>query len=215
MKFDTLANYLIKRVENGNPETVTTKYNCKQNLIVFRALTRCLLSMLYESREKTRALCRSIRIMESQSTSFPLVNSSLKSERARQGSLMFPVATLAQGIMGALDIWQSTGATLKDLCNLCSRDYSQVINEIREEDRDRPFSEVVLMYDIDCKDDKHVILEDSVDAPFTNILREYIRYEIISNPEARQAAREAINACVPELFDTAIHIPDSVSASNL
>ena len=93
-----------------------------------------------------------------------------------------------QSITATLDFWQSIGATLADLCNLCNRDYTQVLKEIKPERVEREFSSLIFVYNLDYKDPRNRgWIDFDVDAPFTHAVKEFFLDRMINTPEGREA----------------------------
>lgn len=122
-------------------------------LVLYRLQSRAASQELTEKREEMRALYRSLRKAESAGISFPLgtqrLSKLLEEYRAAEGEL----AEVGKAICLALDFWQSTGATLDDLCNLCNRDPEQVREEL--DPTEKLFSEMVFAHNLDYKDPRN------------------------------------------------------------
>ena len=113
-----------------------------------------------------------------------------------------------------LDIWQGRGASLQDLCNLCNRDYAQVIQEIGPDRLGESFSGLMFVYHLDYKDPRNRgWIDFDVDAPLTHAAKEYWLDLMTSTPEARKASHEAFVKCFPEIWDKRVYTytdPDGI-----
>ena len=110
-----------------------------------------------------------------------------------------------ESIVVTLDFWQSIGATLADLCNLCNRDYGQVLKEIKPERVDREFSSLIFVYNLDYKDPRNRgWIDFDVDAPFTHAVKEFFLDRMINTPEGRAASHRAMEACFPGIMEGAL-----------
>lgn len=104
----------------------------------------------------------------------------------------------------ALGLWKDRGATLRDLCNLCNRDYDQVVEEIGREHINDDFGSLLFIYNLDFKSDRDFIDYD-VDAPLTHAVKEYMLEQILGTEEGRRVSREAFAECFPEVWDNRLN----------
>ena len=110
-----------------------------------------------------------------------------------------------ESIVVTLDFWQSIGATLADLCNLCNRDYAQVLEQIKPERADREFSSLIFVYNLDYKDPRNRgWIDFDVDAPFTHAVKEFFLDRMINTPEGREASHRAMEECFPGIMEGAL-----------
>lgn len=57
------------------------------------------------------------------------------------------LALLGEQIFETLDLWESLGATMEDLCNLCNCDLTQVLAKL--DTPEMPFSQITCVYNLD------------------------------------------------------------------
>ena len=116
-------------------------------------------------------------------------------------------------VMEALDQWQEAGATVRDLCNLCNRDYDQVFTTLEElmtkynlgDWRDDRFSALVCTHNLDYKNPRDTgWIDERVDAPLTHTAKEYMLDIMLHTAEGRQAAHEAMETVFPEVMENAL-----------
>lgn len=106
-----------------------------------------------------------------------------------------------------LDRWQSYGATLAELCNLCNRDHERVLAEIKAGDADDLFSKLVFVYDLDYKDPRNRgWIDFDVDAPLTHAVKEFWIDLMIHTEEGRKASHEALEAVFPGIMENAMTV---------
>lgn len=101
-----------------------------------------------------------------------------------------------------LDDWQKLGATFGELCNLCNISEKQGRNALRECDINE-FSKMLFVCNLDYKNVGDFI-EDIPEAPFTICIKEFMMYQITHTEHGKNAAREALQAVFPELWDDSI-----------
>lgn len=174
-------------------------------LILYRLQSRAASQELAEKWAAVRALDRSMKKAGSAGISFPLgtqrLSKLLEEYRAAEGEL----AEVGKDICLALDFWQSTGATLDDLCNLCNRDPAQVKENLHPEVE--RFSEMVFVHNLDYKDPRNTgWIEDEIDAPLTHAVKAHW-IDLMRHTEAgRKAAHEAFEAVFPEIAENGMYL---------
>ena len=52
-------------------------------------------------------------------------------------------------INAVLNQWQKSGASLAELCEICNKDYAELMEEIDANDEDAPFSDQIIKYYLD------------------------------------------------------------------
>ena len=174
-------------------------------LILYRLQSRAASQELTERWAAIRALDRSMKKAESAGISFPLgtqrLSKLLEEYRAAEGEL----AEVGKAICLALDFWQSAGATLDDLCNLCNRDPAQVKENLHPEVE--RFSEMVFVHNLDYKDPRNTgWIEDEVDAPLTHAVKAHWMALVRHTEAGRKAAHEAFKAVFPEIAENALTV---------
>ena len=112
-------------------------------LVLYRLRSRDASQELAEKWAAIRALDRSMKKAESAGISFPLGTQRLSKLREDYRVAESRFAEIGQCIAIALDLWQSAGATLDDLCNLCNCDPVQVKENLHP--TEKLFSEMVLI----------------------------------------------------------------------
>ena len=106
----------------------------------------------------------------------------------------------------ALDLWQSCGGTLKELCNICNYDYQRLMSEIDPEDINKEFSYIVCDYNLDYKDiHDQEWYELDIDAPFSHLFREAICYAMTHTDKGREIVRDAAMEFFPDLMENAYY----------
>jgi len=107
----------------------------------------------------------------------------------------------------ALDYWQTLGATLSDLCNLCNRDRAQVERELQKMNHDWPtmrFSDLVYIHNLDFKSNLDWLTYE-VDAPLTHAIKEYYLDLMLHTPEGQAAAQTALKKAFPGIMDKSLY----------
>lgn len=174
-------------------------------LVLYRLQSRAASQELAEKREEIRALYRSLRKAESAGISFPLGTQRLSKLREDYRVAEGELAEVGKAICLALDLWQSTGATLDDLCNLCNRDPVQVKENLHP--TEKLFSEMVFVHNLDYKNphDKGW-LEDEIDAPLTHAVKAHWIDLMLHTESGRKAAHETFEAVFPEIAENGMYL---------
>ena len=198
---DDKAEISLKTASNDQ-----IKRDYLQKVIIFRMIARELWYRLMESRSHLRAIQRDIEIMKRNGITFVLAEKLLEPKKEHEKIVENAVIRVGEMLMNLLDGWQSCGATLKDLCILCNRDYELVLKKIPEENKDELFSFLIFIYNLDYKDHRFEWIDDSVDAPLTHCIKEYMLYLMTKTSEGKAAAHEALTNVFPKLFEHACYI---------
>ena len=174
-------------------------------LVLYRLRSRDASQELAEKWAAIRALDRSMRKAESAGISFPLgtqrLSKLLEEYRAAEGKL----AEVGKDICLALDFWQSTGATLDDLCNLCNCDPVQVKENL--DPTEKLFSEMVFAHNLDYKDPRNAgWVEYEIDAPLTHAVKAHWIDLVRHTESGRKAAHEAFKSVFPEIAENALTV---------
>lgn len=175
------------------------------SLIFLRLQARNCISKLVDVTGELRAAERSVKKMTQKSITFPLAEQHIKNLENERKAAREELEIAGGSIAYVLDLWQRAGATLKDLCNLCNRDYTQVLGEIKEERRDREFSSLIFACNLDFKDPRdRGWLTFDVDAPLTHAVKEFYLREMVGTPEGRAASHRALEECFPGILEDAL-----------
>lgn len=200
--FEYLGRAGTAAMRGGLPQA---KRDAAMLLILYRLRSRAASQELTEKREEIRALYRSLRKAESAGISFPLgtqrLSKLLEEYRAAEGEL----AEVGKAICLALDFWQSTGATLDDLCSLCNRDPEQVRGEL--DPTEKLFSEMVFVHNLDYKDPRNTgWVEYEIDAPLTHAVKAHWMALVRHTDAGRKAAHKAMNAAFPGITENTLTV---------
>lgn len=199
-----LIQYDIKRTQKIGLKKSKDDYLL--DLIIARMEIREIMKnrMLFNTR--LRILYRQQKKMEQQNIKFILMGPAInkaKTDYKKQNDLLI---TFGAVVFSTLELWQQSGATLKDLCNLCNRNYEQVQSEISNyPDVADNLSKIVFVHNLDYPpSDKYGFIRDEVDAPFTHAVKEYMLDIMLHTPEGRKASDEALQNVFPELWESAL-----------
>lgn len=157
---------------------------------------------------EARRLRRSIKKMSEVGLKFPLVETRAKKLESDADAAQKELARVGEEIYQMLELWQTTGATFEDLCNLCNRDPVQVRKELLEsESESDPFSGLAIVHNLDYKKPRDIgYLDTSVDAPLTYALNAYLVDIMLRTEDGLKAAHEAMKAVFPEIMKNAMTI---------
>lgn len=155
-----------------------------------------------------RGLRRSVKKMDTAGMKFPFGEMRIRKLEGEQAAAEKELAHIGEEIHYMLELWQLTGATFEDLCNLCNRDPAQVREELLEsEDTADSFSKLAMVHNLDYKNPRDSgWLEDSVDAPLTHALKAYMLDTMLHTEAGRKASHEAMEAIFPEIMENAMTV---------
>lgn len=155
-----------------------------------------------------RATKRDMKKLAQENVTFPLGGQRIKMLEEKQSAAEKLLAHAGEEMCLMLDLWQQSGATFEDLCNLCNRDPARVRKELLEsESTDDSFSRLAMVHNLDYKDPRDTgWLEDSIDAPLTHALKAYLTDTMLHTENGRKAAHEAMNAVFPEIMENAMRM---------
>lgn len=182
-------------------------------VVLARMLARRAMEAVLDAHDALRAARRSMKRAEEAGITFALAKARLTQLEADYQRFHQEQIQLGWIVMDALDRWQDAGATLRDLCNLCNRDYDQVITTLDElmtkydlgDWRDDRFSALVCTHNLDYKNPRNTgWIDEHVDAPLTHTAKEYMLDVMLHTREGREASHQAMNECFPEIMENAI-----------
>lgn len=178
----------------------------RQNVILTRMLARQAMADRCDARGALRSMERAVKRANASGITFALTEARLASLRAEHQKAREGLAEVGGMAVEALDRWQSSGATLRDLCNLCNRDYEQVLKEIDgRQTQCGSFSQLVFVHNLDYKNPRDTgWLEETVDAPFTHAIKEYMLDVMLNTKEGRAASHAAMEAVFPGIMENAM-----------
>lgn len=176
-------------------------------LVLYRVQARDTVTQLVQNTADLRALKRSLKKAEQAGIAFPMGEMRVKILEEKNQALRRMLVNLGQAITVTLDFWQSIGATLADMCNLCNRDYGRVLKEIKPKRVDEKFSALIFVHNLDYKDPRNRgWIDFDVDAPFTHAVKEYFLDLMINTPEGRKVSHRAMEECFPGIMENALTI---------
>lgn len=182
------------------------KKAAKMLLILYRLQSRAATNRLSDTLAEVSSAERAMKRAERSGIAFPFGEQRIEELRQERRAARSQLAGTGCEMCLALDLWQSLGATLQDLCNLCNRDYRQVEKEIKLERQGECFSGLIFVYNLDYKDPRdRGWIDYDVDAPFTHAVKEYHLDLMLNTPEGQAASREAFAHCFPEAWEKRLY----------
>lgn len=202
-----ISAYLNQVIEADKAGDKTSRLRSARMLMVLtRMEARTSINKMVEHRARLNAAKHSMAKANEQGIFFPTGVYQIMKMELRLDNLRELVASSGGMVCAALDIWQIAGATLRDLCNLCNRDYEQVLKEIPPENHSDPLKELIFIYNLDFKDNSNRgWIDYGVDAPLTHSIKDHYLKLITSTPEARTAANDALRECYPNIWDSRVY----------
>ena len=188
-------------------------------VVLARMLARRAMEAVLDAHDALRAARRSMKRAEEAGITFALAEARITQLEADYQRFHQEQIELGWIVMDALDRWQNAGATLRDLCNLCNRDYDQVITTLDElmtkhdlgDWRDDRFSALVCTHNLDYKNPRNTgWIDEHVDAPLTHTAKEHMLDIMLHTAEGREAAHEAMEAVFPGIMENALTLVTDV-----
>lgn len=180
-------------------------------LVMLRQESRAAHAKAESLWSELRATKRDMKKMAQKGVTFPLGEQRIKKLDEDASTAQKLLAHVGEEMSLMLDLWQQTGATFGDLCNLCNRDPVQVRKELGPKELDArpdaPFSLLAMVHNLDYKDPKNTgWLEDYIDAPLTHALKAHMMDLMLHTEAGKKAAHEAMNAVFPEIVENALRV---------
>lgn len=192
------AAFYSKNMEKARREARTL-------LVLYRLRAREAVANYVRDTGELHTLKRALKKAGQDGIVFPLGEKRVKTLEEKVKLRREQLVSCGERIIVALDWWQGLGATLADLCNLCNRDYVQILQEIKPERANREFSSLVFVYNLDYKDPRNRgWIDFDVDAPFTHAVKEFFLDRMINTPEGRTASNRAMEECFPGIMENAL-----------
>jgi len=176
-------------------------------VILYRVQARAAVAKIESMADDLRANEHSLKKMQRAGITFPLAGCRSEMLRNQLHEAKKLLSSIGSQLCSALDYWQVLGATIPELCNLCNRDYSQVVQELQKSDSDWPtrnFSDLIYIHNLDFKSSLDW-LDFKVDAPLTHAIKEYYLDLMLHTPEGQAAAQTALEKVFPGIMDKALY----------
>lgn len=171
-------------------------------VVTARMQARDAVNALVAAEAEEKAVGRAIVKAKENGISFPLGDQRLEQLEKVSAQKRKELVDTGSVLCMALDMWQSFGATLHDLANLCNRSYGDVLEEIGEDRLGDDFSGLVFVHNLDYKDNRNRgWIDYAVDAPLTHAVKEYWMDLMLHTREGRAASHEALEQCFPEIME--------------
>lgn len=166
---------------------------CRKLLIKLRRLARPLLAHKNTLVDDLNLYTRQKKKLNIAGISIPVMDISIKNTEEAIEQIDESIYWLGESICNTLDLWQHTGATLKDLCNLINLPYRKALEEIKKEEiSNTPFSELFMIYNLDyLHHEKDEWYDTRHDGPYSHCIREYEMTQFRNRPrEAKEEIHE-------------------------
>lgn len=187
---DLLCEYL-KKYQNE----IITKDDCKKAIIIVRMLAIKNLSLDDRLHSKIGYSERNLRKSNQKygtkleiSTSANKMCKNLKKERVFLGSVLEMF----------LSRWQSLGATIEELLNICNIQKESLREEDFKSLCNGRFFDAIFVDNLDYKDDVDW-LYNTPNAPLTCIAKNFMLYVMIHSQRGQEASQKALKECFPDL----------------
>lgn len=196
--------YTIANIQ-GNQEKMRKR--ALTSLVMLRLEARTVHTRVESLRDEIRATKRDLIKMAQNSVTFPLGEQRIKKLKEECSTARKKLVRAGNEISLMLDLWQYSGATFEDLCNLCNRDPAQARQMIGDEHMNESFATLATAFNLDYKDPRNTgWLEDYIDAPLTHALKAYMQDLMLHTEAGKRAAHEAMNSVFPEIMENAMRM---------
>ena len=176
-------------------------------LLMLRLQSRAAYTRLLEASRNMRSAKRSMKLAEQSGVSFPLGKQWVEKYQRELRAAKAELSEVGKETCVTLDLWKCQGATLRDLCNLCCKDYGQAIKQIGPDRLDEWFSSLVFIYNLDYKDPSNRgFIDYEVDAPLTHAVKDHMLDLMLNTPEGRRASHEALEKFFPGIMENAARL---------
>lgn len=174
---------------------------------IYRLQARAALDQMREAWKMYRKADNAVKRAAKAGIRSPVMEEQLIILRDESEAAKHKVVQLGADISRVLDLWQRYGATPRELCDLCNRDYESVLQEVGPDLLNEDFSKLACVYNLDYKNPRDKgFLEDTVDAPLTHTLKEYLIDLMLNTDRGRAAAHEAMNAVFPGIMENTMRL---------
>lgn len=154
-------------------------------MIVFSRLrARMAVNRCIAAEEAFDAAMRSSRLRDQEDdAAFEEDRSRMEQLRLEYQQAKNELANVGHELCRELRSWEMCGATLQELCNLCNRDYEQVVKKMNRRDIGIPFDLFVASLLLDYKAPLgYAALSMDVDAPLTHAILEFQVHALLEMP---------------------------------
>lgn len=174
-------------------------------VVLLRMQARDAVAALVCAREEEKAAGRAMVKARESGITFPFGDQRLKQLEEASAQRRKELVEVGAAMSSALDLWQSYGATIRDLASLCNRSVEQAMAEIKPYSAEGRFSDLIFVHNLDYKDIRdRGWIDFDVDAPLTHAVKEYWLDLMLHTKEGREASHEALEKCFPEIMESAL-----------
>lgn len=178
-----------------------TKEEYLRLLILQRFLIRSILRRINDAEEEARYYTRQRKLLANQGIVFLLVDVKIQEAKENVTSLRNALISFGGEVCVLLDCWQAAGATLRELCSLCSASYDRLQRVLLSpEDQDSAFGNLMLVYSIDYPGFDCTWADLRVDAPFTHATREYMFDKLVHAKKGKLPSSQSIQDALDDLI---------------
>lgn len=203
MNIEKIAAISFRRSRSSTTSPGDKFSATRTDLVIARMMIRETMKTIQRDKDEIRDLERREKKLKQQGIAITFLGPWIETRKERLKKLNKAFTTTGAIVMDMLDCWERSGATLRDLCNLCNRDYAQVKTEtdlIGNAAAGKGFGDLMFVFDIDYPAyESGDFIEDTADAPFTQVALAFMRDQMLHTPEGQWASDEAFKAVFPEL----------------
>lgn len=175
-------------------------------IILYRLMTQETIDLINESsdyeRRYDRIIAKHSSLLESHGESVEDLMKGRDEYKEHLENLNKLLINEGELICASLDSWQSLGASIEDLFNLCNAKPKQIEEVYRDNFEHKKFSEIMMVYGLDY-DHKGDWYDMRNYAPLTHSIKEYfldyLNKAHVKYPEVRKATDNKIQEMFPEL----------------
>lgn len=195
-------DYTMKIAERYSELCKNKSADYKLLLILLRFCIRSVISDINFYNDEWRYYSRQKEIFKRKNVLMPFLDIKIEQAKASYDKIKKLLARLGGQVILIMDKWQDSGATLKDMADLCGRPHQLFVNQV-DSFKDAPdqLSEIMEIFGLDYQSNGSGFYEFTQDGPFTHATKQFLLDQIHNTKIGRMAARKAFAEVFPEIWD--------------
>lgn len=195
-------DYTMKIAERYDTLCENKSTNYKLLLILLRFCIREVIADINFLNDEWGYYLRQKEILKRKSMFVPFLDAKIEQTKENYNKVKEFLVHLGGQTILIMDMWQDSGATLKDMADLCGRPYQQFLDTVNSlKDAPGKLSEMMEIYGLDYQDNGSGFYDFTQDGPFTHATKEFLLDQMRNTTIGRMAAHEALVQVFPEIWD--------------
>lgn len=201
-----LSGMYDARIDRWAAGQVPGKREILGQLVLLRFMIRENMRLHNEAWDNLRFYERKKNTLKQMGVAVPFLDREIQKQMGFVKAFKSTLAIFGQSLFHG----QEAGATRDDLLNLCNAHRLADWNKRKlDEDEHDNFSGLVFVYNLDYPDDGSEFIEETVDAPFTHAMKEFMLRIMLHTPEGREASHQAMMEVFPEAMENAMTVREN------